>query len=120
MNIIWPVRQVLFSSIAALLGAPGQANYCAANVALDAMAVSAQAAGAAVVSVQWGAWAVAGMAVNVRQIYVTYIYSDRWYCSEHATRHTERKAQAWRRTDLGDPCRMQAQQPACAAWAWGC
>ena len=60
------VRQVLFSSIAVLLGAPGQANYSAANAALDSMAVSARAAGVVVVSVQWGAWASAGMAASVR------------------------------------------------------
>ena len=62
-----PPRQVLFSSITALLGAPGQANYCAANAALDSMAASAQATGVAVVSVQWGAWSGAGMAAKVRQ-----------------------------------------------------
>ena len=53
---------VLFSSIASHLGGPGQANYTAANAALDATAVVHQAQGSPETSVQWGAWAGAGMA----------------------------------------------------------
>ncbi len=56
--------QLLFSSVAALLGSPGQANYSAANAALDASAQRAQLAGGTVSSMQWGAWAGAGMAAN--------------------------------------------------------
>ena len=57
---------VLFSSIAALLGSAGQANYVAANGWLDTWAVAARQRGAAgVVSVQWGAWSGGGgMAAN--------------------------------------------------------
>ena len=59
-----PLRfQVLFSSVTALLGGMGQANYAAANAALDSLAAAWQWQGqAGVSSVQWGGWAGGGMA----------------------------------------------------------
>ena len=55
---------MLFSSIAALQGGSGQANYSAANHQLDMLAVCRRLVGQAAVSTQWGAWAEIGMAAN--------------------------------------------------------
>lgn len=53
---------LLFSSVASLLGSPGQGNYAAANAILDCLAATWQRQGIPTTSINWGPWAEAGMA----------------------------------------------------------
>lgn len=53
---------ILFSSISSLIGSPGQSNYAAANAFMDALAHYRCSIGLVGMSINWSAWADAGMA----------------------------------------------------------
>jgi len=56
---------VCFSSIASLIGSPGQGNYAAANSFMDALMHTRRAQGLPGLSINWGPWADAGMAAQL-------------------------------------------------------
>ncbi|AOX02678.1 hypothetical protein BJP34_27445 [Moorena producens PAL-8-15-08-1] len=62
---------VCFSSMASLLGSPGQGNYAAANAFMDAIAHHRRSLGLPGLSINWGAWDEGGMASRLESQHLT-------------------------------------------------
>jgi len=60
---------VMFSSISAIMGTPGQSNYAAANAYMDALSHHRNSIGLPAKSINWGPWEEVGMAAKSNQDY---------------------------------------------------
>ena len=67
---------ILFSSVASLLGSPGQSNYAAANAFMDGLSHHRKQQGLVATSINWGPWADVGMAAS--DVVLQRLMKDGW------------------------------------------
>jgi acyl transferase domain-containing protein/NAD(P)-dependent dehydrogenase (short-subunit alcohol dehydrogenase family) len=67
---------VLFSSVASVIGSPGQSNYASANAFMDGLAHLRKQQGLAATAINWGPWADVGMAAS--DVVLQRLMNDGW------------------------------------------
>ena len=67
---------VLFSSVASVMGSPGQSNYASANAFMDGLAHHRKQQGLAATAINWGPWADVGMAAS--DVVLQRLMKDGW------------------------------------------
>ena len=67
---------VLFSSVASIIGSPGQSNYAAANAFMDGLAHHRKHQGLVATSINWGPWSDVGMAAS--DVVLQRLMKDGW------------------------------------------
>lgn len=67
---------VLFSSVASVMGSPGQSNYASANAFMDGLAHLRKQQGLAATAINWGPWADVGMAAS--DVVLQRLMNDGW------------------------------------------
>ncbi|MGI9366832.1 MAG: SDR family NAD(P)-dependent oxidoreductase, partial [Rhizobiaceae bacterium] len=67
---------VLFSSVASVMGSPGQSNYASANAFMDGLAHMRKQQGLSATAINWGPWADVGMAAS--DVVLQRLMNDGW------------------------------------------
>ncbi|MEM7269979.1 MAG: SDR family NAD(P)-dependent oxidoreductase, partial [Pseudomonadota bacterium] len=67
---------VMFSSVASVMGSPGQSNYASANAFMDGLAHYRRQQGLAATTINWGPWADVGMAAS--DVVLQRLMKDGW------------------------------------------
>jgi acyl transferase domain-containing protein/surfactin synthase thioesterase subunit/acyl carrier protein len=67
---------VLFSSVASVIGSPGQSNYASANAFMDGLAHYRKQQGLPATAINWGPWAYVGMAAS--DVVLRRLMNDGW------------------------------------------